>query len=115
MQRAIDETERRRQKQLAFNREHGIEPRGIKKKVTDILESGPMGLRKKGKGKRGKADAAALEQPDTSHMGAAQLAKLLKQLEATMQQHARDLEFEQAATVRDEIHRLREQVFLRQA
>ncbi len=115
MQRAIDETERRRQKQLAFNREHGIEPRGIKKKVTDILESGPMGMRKKGKGKRGKADPAALGQPDTSHMSPAQLAKLLKQLEATMQQHARDLEFEQAAMVRDEIHRLREQVFLQQA
>ncbi len=115
MQRAIDETERRRNKQLEFNQQHGIEPRSIKKKVTDILESGPMGMRKKGKGKRDKHGAAGPEPVDTRHMSPAQLAKLLKQLEASMQQHARDLEFEQAAAVRDEIHRLREQVFLQQA
>ncbi len=115
MQRAIDETERRRQKQLAFNQEHGIEPRGITKKVTDILESGPLGMRKKGKGRRGKPEAGMVEPADTSHMSPAQLAKLLKQLETAMQQHARDLEFEQAAAVRDEIHRVREQVFLQQA
>jgi excinuclease ABC subunit B len=73
-----------------------------------------MGARKKGKGKRGKA-ATETRIPDTSHMNTEQLAKLLKQLENTMQQHARDLEFEQAAAVRDEIHRVREQAFLLQA
>jgi excinuclease ABC subunit B len=114
MQRAIDETERRRDKQLAFNEQHGITPRSIKKKVTDILESGPMGMRKKGKGKRGKSQQQ-LEPVDIGHMSPAQLAKHLKQLEADMQQHARDLEFEEAAAVRDEIHRVREQVFLQQA
>ncbi len=114
MQRAIDETDRRRDKQLAFNKLHGITPRSIQKKVTDILESGPMGMRKKGKGKRGKTQEQ-MGQVDTAHMSPAQLAKHLKQLESDMQQHARDLEFEEAAAVRDEIHRVREQVFLQQA
>jgi excinuclease ABC subunit B len=113
MQRAMDETQRRRDKQIAFNLLHGITPTTIVKKVTDILESGPMGARKKGKGKRGgKADVATI---DTTHMGPQELAKLLKQLETSMQQHARDLEFEQAAAVRDQIHQVREQVFLLQA
>jgi excinuclease ABC subunit B len=114
MQRALDETERRRQKQQAHNREHGITPRTIQKKVTDILESGPMGARKKGKGKRGKA-AAQSAPVDISQMNAGQLAALIKQLENRMQQHARDLEFEEAAAVRDEIHRVREQAFLLQS
>jgi excinuclease ABC subunit B len=114
MQRAMDETERRRQKQQAYNLEHGITPRTIQKKVTDILESGPMGARKKGKGKRGKGAAKDLAPVDISHMNAGQLAGLIKQLENRMQQHARDLEFEEAAAVRDEIHRVREQAFLQQ-
>ncbi|MEO0616340.1 MAG: excinuclease ABC subunit UvrB [Pseudomonadota bacterium] len=102
MRRALEETGRRRDKQLAFNAEHGITPRTIRKAVADIMEAGsrPGGGGKRG-GKRGREDAAAI--PDTPEA----VLRRIKKLEQDMFKHARELEFEQAASVRDEIERLR--------
>ena len=111
MKAALDETARRRQKQLEYNREHGIEPRSIAKPVVDILESGRAdgeGAAAKGKGKaRRVAEPAA----DYRALSPQELAVRIKQLEQRMYQHARDLEFEEAARVRDELKRLKEAGF----
>ncbi|MEO1117497.1 MAG: excinuclease ABC subunit UvrB [Pseudomonadota bacterium] len=102
MRRALEETGRRRDKQLAFNAEHGITPKTIRKAVADIMEAGsrPGGKGKRG-AKRGREDAAAI--PDTPEA----VLRKIKKLEQDMFKHARELEFEQAASVRDEIERLR--------
>ncbi|MEM7450872.1 MAG: excinuclease ABC subunit UvrB [Pseudomonadota bacterium] len=102
MRRALEETGRRRDKQLAFNAEHGITPKTIRKAVADIMEAGsrPGGGGKRGK-KRGREDAAAIM--DTPEA----VLRKIKKLEQDMFKHARELEFEQAASVRDEIERLR--------
>jgi excinuclease ABC subunit B len=105
MQRAIDETNRRRAKQTEFNRTHGIEPRSIRKAVQDIMEgarSTPRG--KKGERKRGRDGGTRYERLSPEQM----LARVV-QLEKRMYEHARNLEFEQAARLRDEINDLREQ------
>lgn len=101
MQRALDETQRRRDKQLAFNEAHGITPQGIKKSVTDIMETGPMKSRKLST----KDKAAAYELLTTE-----QLAKRIKSLEKQMYAHAENMEFELAAKVRDELLALKEQL-----
>jgi excinuclease ABC subunit B len=104
MRRAIDETDRRRHKQEAFNRQHGITPQGIQKSVEDIMETGRTipgrNLRDKNRRLRPE-DRSLLADPVA-------MDKKIRELETRMQRHARDLEFEQAAKVRDEIHRLRE-------
>ncbi|ORU90780.1 MAG: excinuclease ABC subunit B [Cycloclasticus sp. symbiont of Poecilosclerida sp. M] len=105
MQRAMDETERRRVKQQEYNAAHGITPVGINKKVTDILEGTK-------RSRKAKAALIAEEQAKYELMSPALTAKKMEELEAKMYQHSRDLEFEQAAAVRDEIHRLRDQVVL---
>jgi excinuclease ABC subunit B len=109
MQRAIDETNRRRRKQLEYNAVHGITPRGIRKAVADIMEGArggaPQGTQlirgKRRDGKRGEAAAAADLRPEA-------LAKQMKRLEAEMLKRARNLEFEEAARLRDEIERLKQ-------
>ncbi|MFV3304339.1 excinuclease ABC subunit UvrB [Pseudomonas sp. NY15181] len=109
MQRAINETERRRAKQLEFNAKHGIVPKGVKKDIKDILE-GAVVPGAKGK-RRSLAKVAEesgryeneLRTPD-------EIAKRIKQLEERMYQLARDLEFEAAAGVRDEIGKLRDRM-----
>ncbi|WP_067517934.1 excinuclease ABC subunit UvrB [Endozoicomonas ascidiicola] len=108
MERAISETARRRQKQLDFNKEHGIIPKGVFKSVADILEGAVIIGRKKGaKGKRSVAEPLAEYQvPMTPEA----MTKAIKVLETKMMEHSRNLEFEQAAAVRDEIAALREQV-----
>ena len=111
MKAALDETARRRQKQVEYNREHGIEPRSIAKPVVDILESGRAdgeGAAAKGKGK---ARRAAEPAADYRALSPQELAARIKQLEQRMYQHARDLEFEEAARVRDELKRLKEAGF----
>ncbi|MEL7024661.1 MAG: excinuclease ABC subunit UvrB [Pseudomonadota bacterium] len=103
MQRALDETERRRNKQLEFNSEHGITPRTIKKSVADIMEAGNM--RKRGrKGDRSASQSANMEVPATPEL----TMRKIKQLEQQMFKHARELEFEQAAAVRDQIEQLKQ-------
>jgi excinuclease ABC subunit B len=107
MKAAIDETDRRRQRQVDYNAEHGITPKSIVRAVMDVMEgarSEPEETRTRGKGRR-----VAEEGTDYALLDPGQLAARLKQLEARMHKHAQDLEFEEAAKVRDEIHRLRTQ------
>ena len=106
MRAALDETSRRRQKQLEYNAEHGITPRSVAKPIVDILEGAraePAAERK-----RGKARAVAEQGEDYAVLDPSQVAAKLKMLEQRMYQHARDLEFEEAARVRDQIRRLKE-------
>ncbi|MFJ7498257.1 excinuclease ABC subunit UvrB [Serratia grimesii] len=105
MARAISETERRRAKQQAFNEENGIVPQGLNKKVSDILQLGKPGNRGKGRGK-GKATENAEQYQNLTPKA---LDQKIRELEAQMYTHAQNLEFEQAAGLRDEIHQLREQ------
>ena len=100
MQRAIDETNRRRERQMAHNKEHGIKPATIVKQVADIMEAAyPV----PGRGRRRVAEDA----PDYAAMTSQQLLKRAAKLEKQMLKHARDLEFEEAARLRDEIRRVR--------
>jgi excinuclease ABC subunit B len=105
MQRAIDETNRRRERQIEHNQRHGITPATIVKKVTDVMEAAyPV----PGRGRRrGVAEQAS---PYDS-MTPEQLRKKAEQLEKRMLRHARDLEFEEAARLRDEIRRMRQAAF----
>ena len=110
MRAAIDETARRREKQLAWNREQGITPTTVVRRIADIMEGArsESGNRRGGKAARGKA--AVAEQPaDYSTLTTQQAAGVLKKLEAQMYRHAQNLEFEDAARLRDQIHQLREQ------
>ena len=106
MQRAIDETDRRRRKQVEYNLEHGITPRGIQKAVADIMEgaraSAPMPA---GRNKRGKQGAETTAPAD---MRPEVLVRHIKKLEAEMFKKARNLEFEEAAKLRDEVERLKQ-------
>ena len=110
MRRAIDETDRRRQKQIEFNLEHGIEPKSIIKKVTDVMEGAREAANEAGaKGKKGRGKQRVAEaQPDYSTMSPDQAAREIKRLEQQMYKHAQDLEFEQAAAIRDQIRQVRE-------
>lgn len=104
MQKAIQETERRREKQMEYNKEHGIVPQGLNKKVGELLDIGQSD-----KPKRGKKSAKVREEP-TAYTAKSRkdLEKELKTLQQQMQQYAKDLEFEKAAAVRDKIHQLKE-------
>lgn len=107
MQRAISETERRRQKQQDYNETHGITPRGIEKAVKEILEGayGENTVRGRLYPKAGEPDQ------DYLALSPAQLKKKLAELEKTMYEHAHQLEFEEAARIRDQIHHIKEVVF----
>ncbi len=105
MQRAIAETDRRRAKQIEFNAEHGIVPRGITKSITDIMQGGRTSADEKNHSvRRLKVAEAGVDYRSLSPQAA---TKLIKKLETQMQKHARNLEFEAAAKLRDEIHVLR--------
>lgn len=112
MQAAIDETNRRREKQVEYNAEHGITPISVAKPIVDILEGARSDAANEGgqggKGGRGKGRRVAEEAPDYASFSPAQIAARLKALEQQMYQHARDLEFEDAARLRDEIHKLKD-------
>jgi len=105
MKKAIGETERRRAKQVAFNAEHGITPRGIVKEVRDLIDGV---YSDKGGQDAGRATAAPVEELVLSEKD---LAKEIKRLEKQMLEHARNLEFEQAARVRDQLALLKSRVF----
>ncbi|MGC4027894.1 MAG: excinuclease ABC subunit UvrB [Steroidobacteraceae bacterium] len=103
MERAMAETTRRRDKQLAFNAEHGITPRGVQKAVTDVLEgarSEPETPARRGKGRAAPVRDAAALTPE-------QLGREIRRLEGEMLKHARNLEFEEAAACRDAIEGLK--------
>ena len=101
MRRAMEETDRRREKQVAYNLEHGITPRGIEKAVADVMHAGYEQL-------GGEALKAAEEAAEYQRLSPKQLAKKIKALEKAMYDHAQNLEFEQAAKARDDLKRLRE-------
>ncbi|CAH0200239.1 UvrABC system protein B [Pseudomonas koreensis] len=110
MERAIGETERRREKQIAFNLENGITPKGVIKDVADIMEGatvpGSRSKKRKGMAKAAEENAkyeAELRSPS-------EITKRIRALEEKMYQLARDLEFEAAAQMRDEISKLRERL-----
>ena len=103
MERAIGETDRRREKQVAFNLEHGITPESVRKAVTDVMESARPG----GAGSRREAAALADEAAPYHAQSPELLMQKIRKLEERMYRHARDLEFEEAARLRDEIHHIR--------
>jgi excinuclease ABC subunit B len=105
MQRAMDETERRRKKQIAYNEEHDITPQTIRKAIADIMEGArpgaPVNAKEYAKVAEIQAEYAALSPQ--------QMAKKIQELEKQMYRHAQDLEFEEAARVRDQIRVLQGQ------
>jgi excinuclease ABC subunit B len=110
MERAIGETERRRDKQIAFNLANGITPKGVFKDVADIMEGAtvPGSRSKKRKGMAKAAEESAKYEAELRSPG--EVAKRIKALEEKMYALARDLEFEAAAQMRDEIGKLRERL-----
>ena len=110
MQRAIEETNRRREVQTAHNAEHGIVPRGIVKAVADVMEAGGSSEKKgrgRGRGRRAEKEAA----PAVEALSPAAASKRMKTLEKQMYESARNLEFERAAQLRDELEQLRAALF----
>ncbi|HEX7638593.1 MAG TPA: excinuclease ABC subunit UvrB [Burkholderiaceae bacterium] len=105
MRKAIDETERRRARQMAHNAERGIVPRGIRKDVRDLIDG--VAAERSGKDDLRFAQQAA----EVEAMSEKDLGKRIKALEKQMLEHARNLEFEKAARVRDQLALLREQAF----
>ena len=106
MQRAMDETERRREMQIAFNSQHGITPKSIIKGVADIME-GAYAATGKNKRDRKVAEADAGYNMD-AFTSVKDFAKEIIRLEDKMHLHARNLEFEEAAQTRDQLVKLRE-------
>ena len=106
MQAALDETDRRREKQIEYNVEHGIVPRSVNTPIADIME-GARADATDVKSLRGKARKVAESSADYATLGPSQLSAVLKRLEQQMYKHAQNLEFEDAARLRDEIHRVK--------
>ncbi|AHG86299.1 UvrABC system protein B [Bibersteinia trehalosi USDA-ARS-USMARC-190] len=104
MQKAITETERRREKQMKYNEEHGITPQALNKKVGELLDIGQSDKPKRGKQAVKKAENSATDYKPKSRK---ELEKELKTLEQQMREFAKDLEFEKAAAVRDKIGQLK--------
>ncbi|MFP7365495.1 excinuclease ABC subunit UvrB [Corynebacterium callunae] len=107
MANAIEETDRRREKQVAYNKEHGIDPQPLRKKIADILDqvyentSESTGV---------SADAAVVAKPDISSLPAKEVQKLIDDLSAQMAAAARELKFELAGRLRDEIFELKKEL-----
>ncbi|MCA0392911.1 MAG: excinuclease ABC subunit UvrB [Proteobacteria bacterium] len=108
MKAAIEETDRRRQRQVEYNAEHGITPQSVVRAVMDVMEGAREAPELVKVGRGGKARRVAEEAEDYAALEPAKLAAKLKVLEQQMYQHARDLEFEAAARARDEIRRIKD-------
>ncbi|KQY81954.1 excinuclease ABC subunit B [Pelomonas sp. Root1444] len=104
MKKAIGETERRRAKQIAFNEANGITPRSVQKRIKDLIDGVYSA-------ESGRDDAKLLAAAKVEDLSEKDLAKRIAQLEKQMLEHARNLEFEQAARLRDQLAQLREQAF----
>ncbi|GAB4355565.1 MAG: excinuclease ABC subunit UvrB [Gammaproteobacteria bacterium] len=104
MERAMAETERRRAKQKAYNEAHGITPQTVRKAIADVMEGARPGAPLPAR----EYAQVVEEEAEYATMAPEMLARKIKQLEEQMFRHARDLEFEEAARLRDEIHRIRE-------
>ena len=100
MQQAIDETERRRELQIKYNKEHGIDPQPLRKKIADILD---LVYEDEGDQESPEADAVIAKDYDVSSMAQDEVEKLIKDLRAQMGAAARELNFELAARLRDEV------------
>ena len=111
MQRALDETDRRRTKQITYNETHGITPRTVQKRIADIMEGAYAGA----PGTAQRYAKVAEETLEYASLTPEKLAQRIKKLEQQMLQHARDLEFEEAARLRDDITRLKEHALLQTA
>ena len=113
MQRAIDETNRRRALQVAYNTEHGINPQTIRKAVGDILSilrpDGDSGAPVPGKDRRRQRERDKV-QKELRTLPQQELARLIQTLEEEMHEAAADLKFEYAARLRDEINELRREI-----
>jgi len=107
MRRAIEETERRREKQLAYNEAHGITARGVSKAVRDLID----GVMQRSDARQEAAEADWIDPKVLQDEK--QLARELKRLEQKMLEHAKNLEFEQAAQARDALNQLKEQALMR--
>ncbi|MGC8697036.1 MAG: excinuclease ABC subunit UvrB [Halothiobacillus sp.] len=115
MRKAIDETDRRRIKQIQHNTDHDITPKGINKRVDDILQSGDYRIPgSKPNAPKNKNSQVSLEKdiPATVPQSQDQILKHLKELETQMYRLARDLEFEQAGQIRDQIQQWREKLII---
>ncbi|WP_366522739.1 excinuclease ABC subunit UvrB [Maricaulis sp.] len=112
MQRAMDETTRRREKQIAYNEEHGITPKTITRGISDILEEVMESQAKgrnvaaKGRGKRASGKPSGVSDTGQTPLVGENLAAVVADLEKQMREAAADLEFEEAARLRDEIQKL---------
>jgi excinuclease ABC subunit B len=108
MQRAMEETDRRRKVQLEYNVKHGVTPISIKKSVQDVMEGARADTTdfgyKMGKKKRGAEEAA----PNLRMLSPEQMVREIKRLEAEMYKRARNLEFEEAARLRDAIEKMKQ-------
>jgi excinuclease ABC subunit B len=105
MKKAMDETERRRNKQIAFNLEHGITPRSIVKRIKDLID----GVYSEKSGKE--AEKLEMQKALVEDMSEKDIAREIKRLEKLMIEHAKNLEFEKAARVRDQLGNLKAQAF----
>ena len=108
MKKAMGETERRRIKQIAYNEANGITPRSIVKRVRDLIDG--VYSEKAGKDAE-RLEQEALQRAQVEDMSEKDVAREIKRLEKLMLEHARNLEFEQAARVRDQLTRLKDQAF----
>jgi excinuclease ABC subunit B len=105
MKKAMDETERRRNKQIAFNLENGITPRSVVKRIRDLID----GVYSEKSGKE--AEKLEMQKALVEDMSEKDIAREIKRLEKQMIEHAKNLEFEKAARVRDQLHVLKQQAF----
>ena len=105
MKKAMDETERRRNKQITFNIENNITPRSVVKRIKDLID----GVYSEKSGKE--AEKLEMQKAQVEDMSEKDIAREIKRLEKQMLEHAKNLEFEKAASVRDQLHVLKEQAF----